>query len=509
MAFHEINRLRKNGALKAAYAQAEQDLQSDPDNIWSKRAMAWVYYAFLKQKAANQEVEQFIKCLNKLKELELPEDEQLVFDQTAWQVGKVVFAISKQDKLDTQSLDQIFNAVQTFYFSKPSDGYSFLFKAFHKAAKMGWRNYLAFADWWGFAYFQSNDFEKEKLNDGKLVPSVAERAYNLYAKELVNQSTDTSSLKAYEPKAKDFLPWLDNVLKTHPEFEHATYYKGKLLLKYWSDREQALQSFLPFAKENSTKFWVWNLLAEIFKDDDEARLACLCKIQLLNPPEALFVKVSTQITRFLLQQEEYDLAKTEVSVALDTAKRQSVKVPEQLAQWQKEDWYQEAQARSNNTSFYKSYTSKAENLLYHNEPEYFVVVEFVNKDKKVLNFIHDKAFTGFFKYKGKVKEPKIGDILKVKMKRIGNEGRYQLYTAEHVQDTSDQVPGIKSFKGPVTLKSEGRIGFVNDSEATVFLSEEIINSQKPEEGQEIKGKAILSYNKKKGQWGWKCIAIDE
>lgn len=509
MAFAETNRLRKNGELKQAFAQAEQDLQNDPDNIWNKRAMAWVYYGFLKEKAAEHEVGNFIKCLEKLNTLALPEEENMVFDQCAWQIGKVIYAICKQDELDVSSIDRLFKAVKAFHFSKPSEGYSFLHKAFLNAAKKGWNQYLAFADWWGFDNFQTSDFEKERLNDGMQIPSVAERAFNLYAKELVNQSTKNSPLEDFESKARNFLPWLDNVIQRHPEFQYAPYYKGKLLLKYWSDRDQALESFLPFAKENSDKFWVWNLLAGIFKDDKDARLACLCQIQLLNPPEGLFVNVSALITEYLLEQEQYDLAKTAINEALETAKAKAKKIPDKLTNWQNEDWYKNAKAKENNTSFYQSYSAKAEDLLYYNEEAYYVAVEFVNRKKKILNFIHDSEFNGFFKYEGKLSNPEIGDLLKVKMKPVGNEGFYKLYTAEHVQDATDQVPGLKYFQGPVNLKSEGRIGFVNDGDVTVFISEEIIHNQQPEEGEVMKGKAILSYNKKKAEWGWKGISIHE
>lgn len=51
MNFKEINEIRKQGDLKTAYSYAEENLKADPENIWNKRAMAWVYYAFLKANA--------------------------------------------------------------------------------------------------------------------------------------------------------------------------------------------------------------------------------------------------------------------------------------------------------------------------------------------------------------------------------------------------------------------------------------------------------------------------
>ena len=44
MSFKEIKDLRKAGKLDEALKMANQDLETDSDNIWNIRAAAWVYY---------------------------------------------------------------------------------------------------------------------------------------------------------------------------------------------------------------------------------------------------------------------------------------------------------------------------------------------------------------------------------------------------------------------------------------------------------------------------------
>ena len=53
MSFKEIKELRQAGKLDEALQMANQALETEPENIWNKRAAAWVYYDFLKQTKTN------------------------------------------------------------------------------------------------------------------------------------------------------------------------------------------------------------------------------------------------------------------------------------------------------------------------------------------------------------------------------------------------------------------------------------------------------------------------
>jgi len=49
MSFKEINELRQAGKLDEALQMANQALETEPENIWNKRAAAWVYYDYIKK----------------------------------------------------------------------------------------------------------------------------------------------------------------------------------------------------------------------------------------------------------------------------------------------------------------------------------------------------------------------------------------------------------------------------------------------------------------------------
>ena len=133
MSFKEVKALRKSGKLEEAFKMAQQDLENDPDNLWNKRSLAWVCYDAMKDDADLAVYSQFIYFLCQLKALELPPDEKMLFDHCAFQVGKMAFALQKTESTDFSKLDELFDIIREFHFTKPSEAYSFLFKAFYKS----------------------------------------------------------------------------------------------------------------------------------------------------------------------------------------------------------------------------------------------------------------------------------------------------------------------------------------------------------------------------------------
>jgi len=185
MSFKEIKELRQAGKLDEALQMANQALETEPENIWNKRAAAWVYYDFLKKNAQPASFEVFKENLIKIKDLQLPEDEKMVFDNCAWQIGSLVFGLQKAEHVDYAKINELFEIIKDFHFTKPSEAYSFIYKAFHKGYQ-NWSNYLTFADWWNFDNLRSEDYLKEEFK-GKKMMSIAEQAFIAYSKKLLEE----------------------------------------------------------------------------------------------------------------------------------------------------------------------------------------------------------------------------------------------------------------------------------------------------------------------------------
>ena len=134
-------------------------------------------------------------------------------------------------------------------------------------------------------------------------------------------------------------------------------------------------------------------------------------------------------------------------------------------------------------------------------PEVSVIVEFVNADKKILNFIASETKFGFLKYDRFFSDVKVGDTLKVRFQGGSNEGMHQLYTAIKSKDDDFKRNFMKEVSGRIKIPASKSFGFLDDN----FIHPSIVTKLKLSDGMEFSGTAIKTYNQEKKQWGWKII----
>ncbi len=505
MPFKEVKELRKSGKLEEALTMANQDLEKEPANIWNKRSIAWVYHDYLKMYASKDNYEVFFDYLIKLKDLELDANENMVFDSSAYQVGKLIFNIANDENIHYSKVNSLFQNIQTFHYTKPSEAYSFLYKAFHKCYK-NWKNYLQFADWWGFDNFSSQDYLSEEFK-GKKIMSVVEQAYIAYSKKLLEG--ESREIEGFilpnaidKTKIKEFLLKLDFLIENHPEYQYPPYFKAKLLIAL-GDENNVLTNFIPFAKKKKNDFWVWELLADTFQTENDRKMACLCKALSLKTPNEFLINTRQKLAEILIKKNKFEQAKTEIEKILLARNENNWKIPKQIVEWIKQDWYINYASFKDNLSFYKQYLKIAEEILFADIPEETVLIEFVNENKSIINFVKDKSKHGFFSYSGMIDKPKIGDLINVRFNGEGLNGFYKVISIKNASNDS-VCNAIKNFQGNLKMRDTANFGFVDD----IFIEPNLIVKHQLNNNDIVKGKAILSFNKKNNKWGWKaCMLI--
>ena len=493
----EIKELRQSGKVEEAYVMAKAELNADLSNIWSKRNLSWVLYAQLDELSSN--LDAFIAKINEVKELNLPESEEMFFDNISIVISKAARVIAQEATLDHNKIHRLFDSIKVLSLKRNSKWFSVLFNAMHKGMKDSNR-YIEFADWWDFKNFRAEDFQKEKLPNGKEIMAVAEQAYIAYAKHLLPKQTPHGEIIFNKEKAEAFLPVLSQIVEDYPHFQYPAYFNAKLLLAL-GNKDNVLESLLPFAKKKRNDFWVWEILAEAFSSDPEKVFACYCKALSCKSPEEMLVGLRQKMAKILLSRNLYNEAKTEIDILINTRTEHSFRIPVEVTNWQSMDWYKTAVPSKSNFGFYKSYLPIAEALLFSDVFEECVLVEFVNSDKKILNFIASEIKFGFFKYDRFFSDVKIGDTLKVRFQGGSNEGMHQLYTAVKINDDVFKSQFMKEVQGSVKITEGKPFGFIED----VFIHPSLVGKYKLTNGMHFAGKAIKSFNKEKKQWTWKII----
>ena len=493
----EIKELRQAGKLEEAYAMAKAELEADLSNIWGKRNLSWVLYAQLDELASN--LDAFIEKINEVKELDLPVSEEMFFENISIVISKAARVITHEPTLDVNKIYRLFDAIKVLPIKRNSKWFSVLFNAMHKGMKESNR-YIEFADWWDFQNFRTDDYQKERMSNGREIMAIVEQAYITYAKHLLPRHSQHGIVSFDREKAESFLPALARINEENPHFQYPAYFHAKLLLALGNNANM-LELLLPFAKKKRNDFWVWELLAEAFSNDSENAFACYCKALSCKSPEEMIVGLRQKMARFLISKNLFNEARTEIDLLLLARTEHGFKIPTEVSDWQNTEWFQNSVSKKSNTGFYKIYIPIAEALLFNDTPEVSVIVEFVNTDRKILNFIASESHFGFFKYDRFLSDVKIGDVLKVRFQGGTNQGMHQIYTLTKGTDEILKNEFIKPISGEVRIQSGKSFGFIDD----VFIHPSLIKKYQLADKMDYSGIALKTFVYEKSKWSWKLV----
>jgi hypothetical protein len=508
----EIKELRKASKLDEAYEMAKNELSSAPDDIWARRNISWVLIDSIKAGIDLGDHETVKNKLSEIADLNMPADEVMLFENVCWVIGKYLFSLTKN--VDWVSLtfseknriisyaSALLPLLKGMPLPAPTEGYSFLFKAVHKILKDS-NSYISFADWWNFKKFREEDYLKEKMPNGKELMALAEQAYITYAKHLLPQQEPGNEPQFDAKKAKDYLETLDKIAEKHPEYTYVDFYKAKLLLAL-GEKDNMLSALLPFAKKKKNDFWVWDILADAFDNDIRLKIACYCKALTCKTPQEFLVNVHQKLAAVFIKEQLFAEARNEITQLVKTRQAQSWTIPAIVNSWMGQEWYASAPQNGTNRKLYEQNASIAESILYSDIPEQLAIIEFVNNDKKIANFIVSEIIHGFFKFDRFLNKLEPGDVVLLRFNGGSDNGYYKLNTLEKTENKEFRERFFKIVEGNIKIPTGKNIGFVDK----VFIPPSLMSKHKLKDGQSITGKAIKSYNKAKDLWGWKLLEME-
>ena len=528
-----------------AFTLAAQLIIKKPDDLWIKRAYAWTLYDQAKLCIRNKNFDKAIEFIANCEKIDLPDGEEDLLirekinsikgkiilpkdipssstleaekdkiekifsspdssytkeksEKTAWEIYRYLKAANESKLFDAVFVNRIFKVYKKLIIEKPSAVHSIIFYEISQLFKHDVKglDLVPIMECWNPPNDLTPDDFKETIHEGKRTTPYAEKFTYAYIKILLQLGD--------KDKIKNYLDQMDSIISKHPKYSWLPYQKCKLLLAASSDKEEILRNIIPVVKKKSSEFWTWSSLGEVLSNESDKALSCYCKALTCKGTETFLVKVRQNLAKILITKKIYPEAKYEINRIVEIKTNEKQRIPSDVNNWMKQEWYSNTKTPASNTVFYNRNFKIAEDIVFGESVKSFTgVITNIDKASGKAYFSVSKTISGGFKPK-KQQLLKTGDILEFKLNEK-NEGGLISYDVLSAEKTS-KLPGkeiYREFEGILKISKGGEIGFID----SVYVSKSLIESAGVKNNNLVKGIAIYSLNKIRNDFGWKAIKV--
>ena len=487
----EITTMCKNGQIQEAYNLAKKDYAAHPTDIWQQRSVGWALYYMIKGDADRGDFIQLIEHLDELKSLDqlTMEKESMIFDNMQFLIASFIKNhIFLNDLASSAKLSTLFAKLKDYQF-QPSISHSFLLQTVIKFEN--WPEMTNFFDWWNLDNLTQADYTPFVNSKGQKIMALAERAFIANSKALLKLND--------AGRIEEFLPKLNTLMTQHEEMVYPGYFYGKLLLALGSDADEALKVIIPFARKKSTEFWVWQLLSDVFTNDENKQLACLLRAVHCRTQEVFLGKVRIKLATLYIKRKELDRARHHIDAVTRCYASQGWRLPYEIDNWIHQQWLNTVTPNSSDEIDFMSITDR---ILCDGAEECIAVVTYINSQNHRASMVydHEKMMTQKLRFK-----VAIGDILKLHYIK-DKEGRIKILKGEKIQLPND-LSYAKYVKGSIEKRDDKDFAFLRSDLISSYIHPTLVQKNKLKQGDSVKCLIVYDYNQKKESWNWICVTV--
>lgn len=133
------------------------------------------------------------------------------------------------------------------------------------------------------------------------------------------------------------------------------------------------------------------------------------------------------------------------------------------------------------------------------------IVDNVNYQKKLLHYIVDKNIDGIIPFSELNSEFKEGEAIAVKLSKYQTKQGFR-YRALTATKTAKEAPTSLKMTFLEEVRISDQLGFTTSD---IFIPPPLVKGCGIHDGDVVTGVALLNYNKKRSEWGWKAISIEQ
>ena len=483
----------KAGNIEEAYKITKDEFVVSPQDIWVQRGLGWALYYKIKEDTEQQKTSDLYNHLEELSELELltMENDKLIFDNVLWKIACFVRDIPNKESIE--EIDRLFSIIRKYNFT-PSKGYSFLLKSYIKYET--WSKMVDFLEWWNIDNMQAEDYHSYQVDNGRKIMSLAEQVYIAYSKALLKLND--------KEKIQLFIPKIESIIDKYPEMVYPGYFCGKLMLAMGAERDEALDIVMPFARKKKSEFWVWQLIGDIYDEDDTIQLACYLRGVYCCSKENFLGKLRIKLAALYIEKNDYARAKYHIEKVVQCYENNGWRLPREIQIWLQYDNVRMATSDSSDGVDYKLYTN---NILHLGANESMAVVTYVDNTAKRAILVYGLKKRASVKLANLKVKVKAGTLIKLYWEQ-DKEGRINVLGAD-IKNLSDieNLPYIKRPEGAIAKSADKSFAFLKTKDVKCYINPTQVENNKLNNGDVVSVLAVLDYNKKKGEWAWVCVAL--
>ena len=487
----DITTMCKAGQVQQAYELAKADLAAMPTDVWTQRAVGWALYYMIKSDSETGDYARLLEHIDELKSLDqlTIANDSMIFDNVQFQIANFIKnRIHLTDIEASSKLSVLFSKLKNYEF-KPSRGHSFLLQTILKFEN--WPEIADFFDWWNLDNLTQEDYTPYINQKGQKMMTLAERAFIANSKALLRLN-DLGRIE-------EFLPKLDNLMNNHKEMMYPGYFYGKLLLALGSNGDEALKVIIPFARKKATEFWVWQLLSDIFTNEEEKQLACLLRAVHCRTQETFLGKVHIKLATLYIKRGLLNSARFHIDVVTRCYASQGWRLPNEIDCWIHQPWINSTTPDHKDPIDYMSITDA---ILCDGAEESIAVVTYVEQNTHNSFIIYGKEKRTVQKFRFKVN---VGKTLRLHY-ITDSEGRMKVLSSMSVHLPSD-LDYAKCVEGKIEKRDDKEFAFLKSGSVKCFVSSNIVRKYDLKNGDKVKSLIVYDYNKKKEAWNWVCVNI--
>ena len=487
----EITSMCKAGNVQEAYDLAKADLVETPTELWTQRVVGWALYYMIKGDVEANDYNNLLEHIDELKSLGLlsVENDSMIFDNIQFKIAEFIKnCISINDNDASVKLTALFSRLKDYNF-KTSKGHSYLLQSYIKFEM--WQEMADFLDWWNLDNLSQEDYTPYVNAKGQKMMTLAERAYIAKSKALLK--LDDAG------RIEEFLPKLDALMTQHEEMMYPGYFYGRLLLTLGSDVNEALKVVIPFARKKATEFWVWQLLSDVFTNDDEKQLACLLRAVHCRTQETFLGKVRIKLAALYIRHNQLNRARYHLDIVIRSYASQGYRLPQEIDYWIHQNWLNTTTPDATEPINYMEITDK---VLCDGAEECIAVVTYIDPNSHRTTMIYGKEKIMSQKLRFKTN---VGNVLKLHY-IVDKEGKIKVFSASKISLPND-LNYAKFVEGTIEKRDDKDFAFLKAGIINCFVSPAIVKKNNLNNKDNIKCLIAYDFNKKKELWNWVCLNV--